>query len=273
MLKQNKVVKMKAKGLLSLLTFSEKRRDILLMLQEEPKTLKEIREYFNVTSPEIIPHIRKLENGNLILQQNKKYVLTDVGKVVTKSFERLSKTLEFFEYNMDFWKEHNINGIPEEFRMRLYELGNYKISESTPVEIFLPHNVYMKNLSESKCVKGVSPTLHPDYPKLVTMLAKKGVGVSFVVTRDVLDKIQKEYKKDLKNFLSYEKASLYVSDEDIKVAFTTSDTFLSMRLFLKDTTYDFYRNIICYEKSALKLGEDLFKYYEKLSKKVELQDF
>jgi predicted transcriptional regulator len=272
MLKQNKIVSMKAKGLLSLLTFSEKRRGILLMLQEEPKTLKEIREYLNVTSPEIIPHIRKLEKGNLILQKNKKYVLTDIGEIVTKSFERLSKTLEFFEYNMDFWKEHNINGIPDEFRMRLYELGNIIISKSTPLDIFQPHNEYIKNLSESNLVKGVSPTLHPDYPKLVTMLAAKGVVVSFVVARDVLEKIQKDYKKDLQSFLMYENASLFVSNEDIKVAFTTSDTFLSMRLFLNDNTYDFYRNIICHEKSALKLGEDLFKYYEKRSQKVELQD-
>lgn len=51
---------MKAKGLLSLLALSEKRRDILFMLQEEPKTLKEIRDYFKITSPEIIPQIRKL---------------------------------------------------------------------------------------------------------------------------------------------------------------------------------------------------------------------
>jgi predicted transcriptional regulator len=173
---------------------------------------------------------------------------------------------------MDFWKEHNINGIPDEFRMRLYELGNIIISKSTPLDIFQPHNEYIKNLSESNLVKGVSPTLHPDYPKLVTMLAAKGVVVSFVVARDVLEKIQKDYKKDLQSFLMYENASLFVSNEDIKVAFTTSDTFLSMRLFLNDNTYDFYRNIICHEKSALKLGEDLFKYYEKRSQKVELQD-
>ncbi len=264
---------MKAKGLLSLLAFSEKRSGILLMLREEPRTLKEINDYFKVTSPEIIPQIRKLEKENLIFQQGKKYFLTEVGQIVTKSFNQLFRTLKIFENNMEFWKEHEISGIPEEFWTRLYELGNYKIFESTPTEIFKPHEEYIKNLLKSKWIKGVSPALHPEYPETITMLAEGGASISIVVTRDVLEKLQKEYKNELLKYMSCENASLRISDEEIKVAFTASDKFLSMRFFLKVGTYDFYKNIISYEKSALKLGEDLFSYYEKRSEKVELQDF
>jgi predicted transcriptional regulator len=263
---------MKSKGLLSLLAFSEKRRGILLMLQEEPKTLKEINDYFNATSPEIIPQIRKLEKGNLISQEGKKYNLTEIGEIVTLSFNHLCKTLEIFENNTRFWKEHRISGIPEEFRMRLCELGDYKILEGTPTEIFKPHEEYIKNLFKSKLIMGVSPTLHPEYPRVVTMLAKRGVNISIVVSGEVFEKLQKEYDKELREYLGYENASLRLSDEQIKIAFTTSDIFLSMRFFLKDDTYDFYKNIISYEISALKLGEDMFSYYEKRSEKIELQD-
>jgi predicted transcriptional regulator len=265
---------MKSKGLLSLLAFSEKRRVILLMLQEEPKTLKQINDYFKATSPEILPQIRKLEKGNLIYQESKskKYVLTEIGKIVTQSFNQLSRTLNIFESNMRFWKEHSISGIPQEFQMRLCELGGYKIFEGTPTEIFKPHDEYIKNLLKSKRIRGVSPALHPEYPEVVTMLAERGVDISIVVPRDVYRKLQEEYKKELREYLSYGNASLRTSDEKINIAFTTSETFLSMRLFLKDNTYDFYKNIISYERSALKLGEDLFNYYEKRSEKIQLQD-
>ncbi len=128
---------MEAKGLLSLLAFSEKRKFILLMLQEE--------HYFKATSPEILPQIRKLEKGNLISQEGKKYILTEIGKIVTRSFDHLSKTLKIFESGMRFWKEHYIGGIPEEFQMRLYELGDYKIFEGSPTEIFKPHEEYIRN--------------------------------------------------------------------------------------------------------------------------------
>lgn len=264
---------MKAKGLLSLLALSEKRRDILFMLQEEPKTLKEIRDYFKVSSPEIIPQIRKLEKENLIFQKDKKYVLTEVGEIAARSFGQFFKTLKIFENNMDFWKEHNISGIPEEFRMRLYELGDYKIFGSTPTEIFKPHDEYIKNLLKSKWTRGVSPALHPEYPESVTMLAEKGVDISIVVTRDVFEKLQTKYRKEVRKYLGFENASLWICDEDIKVAFTVSDKFLSMRLFLKDGNYDFYKNIISYEKSALTWGEDLFSYYKKRSEIIGLQDF
>lgn len=139
---------MEAKGLLSLVTFSERRRDILFMLQEEPKTLKEIKDHFKVSSPEIIPQIRKLEKDNLIYQEGKKYVLTEVGEVVTESFDKVLRTLKVFEKDMEFWKEHKI-GIPKEFRMRLNELGDYIITKSSPTEIFKPHDEYVKNLFKS----------------------------------------------------------------------------------------------------------------------------
>ncbi len=260
---------MKAKGLLSLLAFSEKRSGILFMLQEEPKTLKEINDYFKVTSPEIIPQIRKLEKENLIFQQDKKYVLTEVGQIVTTSFAQFFKTLKIFEKDSKFWKEHNI-GIPEEFQMRLYELGDYKFFESTPTEIFKPHDEYIEKVLKSKWVKGVSPALHPEYAKQFLMMAEKGIPISLILTREVLEKIKDKYKEELVTGSEYKNAQVMICNEKISIAFTVTDFFFSMRLFLKDGTYDFYKNIISYEKSALKWGEDLFNYYEKQSEKVEL---
>jgi predicted transcriptional regulator len=131
----------------------------------------------------------------------------------------------------------------------------------------------MKNLLKSKWVKGVSPVLHPEYPKSLLMLAEKGIDISIIATREVLEKIKEKHKMELEKSASYKNMRLMVCDEEVKVAFTVTDFFLSIRLFLKNDTYDFYRNIISHEKSALKWGDDLFNYYEKRSKRVESQDF
>lgn len=259
---------MKAKGLLSLLALSEKRRDILFMLQEEPKTLKEIRDYFRITSPEIIPQIRKLEKENLIIQDGKKYVLTDVGEAVTNSFGRFFKTLKIFENNMDFWKEHNIREIPEEFQMRLYELGDYELVKSSPTEVFEPHNEFMKSLAKSTTVKGVSPIFHPVYPNFFLELAKKGKEVSLIVTKDVFKRIRKEYSKELEKAMLYENFNLMVCDENIKVAFTVTDFFLSFGLFLKNGNYDVSHDIVSFDSQAIKWGGDLFRYYQERSEKI-----
>lgn len=259
------------RGLLGLITYSEKRSELLLLLQKEPKTLEEIKDHFKITAPEILPHIRKLENANLIWQDGKRYILTEVGEVVTKSFDRLSRTLKMFEKDAEFWKEHKISYIPEEFRWRLYELGDYKILKGTPTEIFEPHKEFMKNILKSNTIKGVSPIFHPEYPKAFVELAKMGKNVSIITTRDVYTRIAKEYKHELEKFLEY--CTFEICNEKIQVAFTVTDVFLSMGLFLRTGDYDPLKDLISFEKSAIKWGEDLFKYYENRSEKVGLRGF
>ncbi|MCZ7355339.1 MAG: winged helix-turn-helix domain-containing protein [Candidatus Methanoperedens sp.] len=262
---------MEGKGLLSLLTFSGKRRDILFMLQREPKTLQEIRDRLGVTSPEIIPQIKKLEKNNLIHLEGKNYFLTEMGYIVTHSYNHLIKTLDIFEKDIEFWKRHKINGIPYEFKMRLNELGNYRIFGGTPTEIFKPHNEYIKNLLQSNCIEGVSSVLHPDYPKYINMLADRGMPISIILTEDVFKKMKEDYSAELEKGLEYNNVQVMVFNEKIEFTFTVTDLFLSMRLFFNNGTYDFYNNIISYEKSALEWGNDLFKYFEKRSKKVDPQ--
>ena len=264
---------MKANGLLSLIAFSEKRREILSFVQKKPKTLQEIKDHFEVTSPEIIPQIKKLEKNYLICQKDRKYVLTDVGEIVNNSLDQLVKTLDTFEKDLEFWNSHNIKGIPWEFRIRLCELGEFKIFKSTQTEMFKPHEEYVKNLLNSKFMFGVSPVLHPDYPKHIKMLKDKGIPISIIITRDVLEKLKENHMPELENSLKYEIMQLQICDDNVEIAFTVTDNFLSMRFFLKDNTYDFYKNIISTEKSALEWGMDLFRYYEKRSRKIKLQDF
>lgn len=259
---------MEAKGLLSLVTFSERRRDILLMLRKEPKTLKEIKDHFRITSPEIIPQIRKLEKGNLICQEGKKYFLTEVGEIVTKSYEQLHRTLKIFEKDMGFWKEHKIE-IPEEFRLRLHELGEYRIVQSSPTEVFEPHKEFMKILFNSATVKGISPIFHPEYPNFFLELAKRKKNISLIVTADVLERIRKEYGKELEKGLLYENFSLMVCNESIKVAFTITDSFLSLGLFLKNGNYDVYHDIVSFDSSAIKWGDELFRYYQNRAVKID----
>lgn len=211
-----------------------------------------------------------MEERNLIYQKEKKYILTDIGWLISKSFYNFYGLLKTIEENKYFWEDHKIRAIPEELLMRIYELGNYDVYESSPTDMEKPHREYIKHLLKSNWVRGVSPILHPDYPKSINTLAQKGVDISIIMTEDVLEKIKKSHMSELKEGLSYNNVKFLICKKDVKVAFTVTDLFLSMRLFLlKDGSFDFYRNIISCEKSALKWGEDLFKHFEKDSELIE----
>ena len=94
---------MKSEGLLSVLTYSEKRKDILFLLEESPKTLSEIKDYFNVKSPAILPRLKELEDANMILKQEGLYQLSSLGKVSFIHYKSFLDTLAAIEVNDDFW--------------------------------------------------------------------------------------------------------------------------------------------------------------------------
>jgi len=255
------------RGLLSLITFSEKRSGILIMASEKPITLDEIKEHFNVSSPEILPQIKKLEDGNLLVRNaDRTYELTDIGRVVSKPFLEFCETIDLFEEDMEFWLTHDVQGIPDEFLYRLKDIGKYHVVRSSPTNIFEPHEEFMSALITSKKIRGVSPIFHPEYPAAFEALAAKGKQISLIISASVYERIKVEHQNELQIFL--DNSELMVYGGDIGLAFTVTDSLLSLGLFDNRGVYDTNQDLMSYEKSALKWGDDLFKYFKKQSRKV-----
>ncbi len=258
---------MKSINLLKTITFSKKRRDILFILFRGSKNLNEIKTILNVDPPEILPRIKELESCGLIYRKGDNIALTEIGKVLCYHFYKLCKTTEIFEKDLEFWMEHDLTGIPEEFLLRLYELGNYKIVKSSPESIFEPHIKFMEEIKKSKRIFGVSPIFHPDYPKVFLGLAEKGVEISIITTERVFNRIRKEYERELEKFIKM--ANFMICRENLKVAFTVTDRFLSLGLFYKNGFYDNHQDIFSYDESAVKWGIELFRYFEERSERIK----
>ncbi|NOZ59112.1 MAG: winged helix-turn-helix domain-containing protein [Euryarchaeota archaeon] len=248
----------------SFITRSTKRKNLLLFLRSGPKTLREIREGLKVSSSGIIPQIRKLEARGLLHKNGNRYMLTQMGSVIAEHLCRLEGTIRVFEQNPQFWVEHDVCAIPEEFRLRLYQLSRYEVIGSTLTNVLLPHQVYVKHLLKSKWVKEVSPVLHPEYPEVILQLIEGGVSVSLVVTEKVLEELRKSHPEELERILSGG-ARLLVCRERVGVALAVTDLFVSLRLFLRNGSYDFHQNLISFETSAIKFGEALFSHYARRS--------
>jgi len=251
---------MKSNGLLSILTFSEKRRDTLFLLLNEPKTLAEIKSYLNISSPEILPRIKELETENLIYKENKKYTLTPIGKVVANLFQSFINTLKVIEKNEDFLKEHMIDDIPLHLLERIGELGNCRLIEKRAENIYDSQIELFENVSKSKYLIGVAAVFNPAYPDFILQLARKKVSMSLILSQNIFEKV-KGYKDQLQRFFEYNN-SLYVLNDDVKIAFVVTENFFSLSLFLKNDIFDFQRELISFDKSALKWGEELFNFYK-----------
>ena len=76
---------------------SQKRRDLLLLLGEEPRTMEEIKVLLDVSPTAILPQIKRLTDSSLVIQTNGNYELTDIGEQVFKKVRSLVDVLTLVE--------------------------------------------------------------------------------------------------------------------------------------------------------------------------------
>jgi len=138
---------MKSTGLLSILTFSEKRKDILFQLEESPKTLTEIKDYFHVKSPEILPRLKEMEEANMIVKPDGMYRLTSLGKVAAVYYRPFLDTLMSIEANEDFWRNHDLDAIPDTLLTRILELKDCRVVRNEHEHIYDSHKSFMENVT------------------------------------------------------------------------------------------------------------------------------
>lgn len=259
---------MKSSGLLSILTFSEKRKDILFLLQENPRTLSEIKDYFDVRSPEILPRLKEMESSNLIVRHEGMYRLTSLGKVTAIYYKPFLDTLTAIEINEEFWGDHDLAAIPETLLNRIQELKECKVVRDEHEHIYDTHKAFLENVLSSTRFVGFSSIFLPSHPPMFLELARRGIPISIIVTPNVFFKIKSEHNVEIEEFLKFNHTSFHVY-ENAKIAFVVTDRFLSLSLFFKNGTFDPRNDLIGFDSLSLKWGEDLFKYYKENSIEIK----
>jgi predicted transcriptional regulator len=260
-------MQLKSTGLLSVLTFSEKRKELLFLLEEGPKTLSQIREFFNVSSPEISPRLKEMEAANFIWKDDKEYHITPIGRVAARYLRPLVDTLGSIEKNEEFWKVHNIEGIPQHLLDRISELGECITHEESIENIYDSHKNFLDNIAVSKEVYGVSSIFIPTYPEFFANIAKNNVPTSLILTNNVFEKVKNEYTETMQAYLDSDNTRLYLI-ESSKVAFVTTDNFFSLSLFFKNGTYDPHKDLMGTGEAAVNWGKDLFEHYRKEAREI-----
>lgn len=259
---------MKSNGLLSILTFSEKRKDILFLLRESPKTLSEIKNYFDVKSPEIIPRLKEMEEVNMIIRQDGMYQLTSLGKVSAVYYKPFLDTLTAIETNKDFWSKHDFDAIPYTLLSRIQELKDCRIIQNEHEHIYDSHKSFMEDVFDSTHFMGFASIFFPNFPKLFLEMARKNIQISIIVTPNVFFKVQNEHSAEIEEFMNYKHTSFHVYDNE-KISFSVTNRFFSLSLFFKNGTFDPRSDMVGFDSSSIKWGEDLFKHYKENSIEIK----
>jgi predicted transcriptional regulator len=247
--------------LLAVVTASEKRKNLLILLQDGPQLWDEIKTELDVTASGMLPQIKILEDEGLIVKDGRKLLLTNIGRLVVHHLEPFDKTLNVIDQQKKFWQEHDIEALPYDFFVRLGDIRNPRIIEAGMEDSFEPHNQFLETILRSRKVSGISPIVHPIYPRFFLSLAKQGHSVNLILTKGAYNKIKKEFFDMLIEGLQYDNAHLSIYEEDVRFAYIVTDIYFSMGLFMKSGIFDSTTDVVSNDSSAIRFGEDLFSYY------------
>ena len=251
------------KPLLDVLFMSDKRKTVLLLLQDGPKEMESLLKSLDTNRPTLLPQMRVLEESHLIVHYNDSYELTTLGKIVIDKMLPLLDTLEVFDVDIDYWGAHDLRFAPGSLLCRLREIKDCKVIEPNVVNIYEINKDFIETCTISKDLLFILTFVHPIFTTLISQFIANNSNVKVIINMDLLEKFKANRPKEVKGYINSEKVRFYLYQKEMNLGtFAQNDHCSVLRLLSKDNTYD-YTQLFCKGSDALKWGKELFDLYLK----------
>ncbi|WP_409200725.1 helix-turn-helix transcriptional regulator [Methanobrevibacter sp. DSM 116169] len=249
---------------------SSMRTKLIISLYEEEKNLELLRNELNKPSATILHGLKELENLNLIRKSNKYYFLTSNGYLLAINMIKLIENWYAIDKNIDFWKNHSIESLPEKSLHNLYLLKNTECITADTNNLSKPITKYFNLLKESEYLKVILPIFSEIHLNNIFSLLEKNnlEKIEIITSNEILKSIKEsdEFKKINKS----KKIDFITIDENIDLFITCSNHFISITLFLKDGYYDDSQILIDQTNNGIKWGLEVFNEYKNKGQKIKI---
>jgi predicted transcriptional regulator len=245
------------------------RTKIMLCLMDNELSANELEKIMDTRTSTILHAMRELVDEKLAKKTLSGYMLTNIGKIEALILDGLVGAIVILGKHKDFWLEHDISGIPPTLLINIGTLGQSEMMTGNPAALLKAQEFFVETLKKSKRIQGLSPIIIPNYPDGIAAAVFNGADVELILTKEILNIVVREYYSMLQELLHQENFRLYQIDDDVKVAFTVTDSILSLGLFRTDGRYDLGNDLICTGEETVKWGRDLFDYYCNKSKLIK----
>jgi predicted transcriptional regulator len=257
---------------MDLLLRSDKRRKILLFLKEGPKNIEEITGQLGSSCTAVLPQIKRLTEKGLVRQEDKNYMLSTVGLIVTEKMVPLLGTLEVFEDSLDYWAQNDLTGIPSFLRLKLEMLAGYKVIEPQLNRMFEPPEEFINSLKKSTEIMYFSSFFQPCFSGFDQDFLKKRTASTFIFSKNFFERIFSPHPEEAEDLLLTKSSNLYIYEGfSSVVSLTVTERFMALMLLNKKGKLD-QNLLISSESEAIEWGKELFMYYRGLSKQLSCEE-
>ncbi|WP_269849757.1 helix-turn-helix transcriptional regulator [Methanosarcina horonobensis] len=249
--------------------FSDRRKELLLLLREEPRNIDTIKELLNVDASSIQPHIKKLKDAHLITEEKKVYALSETGKIIVENLEPLLNTIEVLEVDDSYWKTHDLTSIPDFLLDRIDELGHCELFEPDLDHMLETPKAFIENILSSKEVFTFVSYFHPEAPSLYADLAENGTKLTLCMSENVVRRLFSNFPEDANRLSRNENSKIFIYQKPEPIpSIVVTDRFLMLKLYenngkLRDQL------LMSADKRALDWGKELFWYCVKVTESIE----
>jgi predicted transcriptional regulator len=246
------------------------RAKVILFLKTQPASINELAAELK-TEATTIHHYTPLMLKEGIIRKapgvGRKYALTNKGEIQALLLAELARGLITLKENEAFWQTHDLSGIPDHLKTWILQLSGGRLVSEELEDPLKSQAAFIDSISRARSfVWGISPITAPGYDEMILGLVEKGVNVSLLLSRSVVNRID---KAALKSVLAAKNFRLYEIPEGVKVAFTVTEELTSIALFNPDGSYDPQQDLICEGPDAVEWGKALFRHYLNQAKLVQ----
>lgn len=251
------------KSLLDVLFMSEKRKAVLLLLEDGAKEMDTILKFLKTSRQSLLPQIKILKEHHLVTHYDDTYELTSVGKLIVDAMIPLLDKTEVLDNDIDYWGSRNLDFIPSYLLEKIDQLKNCEIINPSLTELFAIHKSLNPEYNVSKSVSVVTTILYPDFDSIVTEMLENNIDFYYIVSQELFDKIRTEHREEFAKFIKNKYFNMYVYNKEMKFLYFTFDNVHSLISMLKNNGEFDYKFMLCKGQSAVDWTKELFEYYRK----------
>jgi len=248
---------------LKFITSSDIRVKIIISLKDGQKKLGDLKDEVHMRSSSILHSMSQLESRNLIIREFQSYSLSQPGEMIAIILVDMINSFSLMKKHEDFWLNHEINEIPEDFLDKIDCLGDFKVI-IYPFTDSLNQSILKKLFLKSKVIKGIlSPLIIQDEFEVVD----EKEDINLILANTTLNEAIEVKFENLKNSTTIEKIKFW-KIKDLKLALIVTDKFLLFNLppLQKQDSISY---LMSETEESIEWGNNLFNHYLSQAEEVK----
>lgn len=266
-------MRMMKQSLINLILFSDRRKDILLLLKEKPRDVNAIKELLKADASLIQPHIKKMKDSGLIAEKNKIYRLSEIGEIIVENMQPLLNMTELFGENTEYWLNHDLSSIPEFLLERIDELGHCELLEPDIEHLVETPKTLLNSMLSSKEILTFTTYFHPQAPFIYAELAEKGAEITLCMTRNVTERLFSSHRREAEKISGARNSRLFILRKPATIpSLVVTDRLVVLKLFENDGKLR-DQLVLCFGERAQCWGKELFRYCMEAAEPLDEKEF